>query len=621
VSSFIEPFLQLLVVIALSVLPGWRLAGLLKVDALMRMTMAAAISYTLMYLLEIAAYLLSAPQWVPVALCLVLSAVSLAEIIRSHRKRQDGAVFPWAGLAAWAALGLWILAFQFLIVVYGAVFWFGDWLEHYERSQFFLKQLPATTTFLMDLWTLPARGPLFNAAAGLLMGILGDGFHVYQIVATVLNTFPVLPMALLLRDFGKLRERTALVIAVILFGLAPFAVQSETYTWTKFLTLGFILCGIHLHLYGLSRDRLYLACLSIPVFAAGLLVHYLTLLFAAFFVPHLLFSALARRWSWRPVLCGLLGAAVLAASWFGFTFATFGIRGTLEANSTLGTRYVERSVAQGSAPLPWRTAFAGNLVTTALPYSWRHGLVGPGHAPRVAQVSLRRGGATAPPAERDRFKEWLFDVATNPCSIPGSMGWAGALCFLICLVRTVRGRQDSRLPDAGGPDAGPPLPLPGRRFWLAFCVIGIPLNILPARVYDMQGVAHHNLQPFVCLAAVWFVHELGSSSTVMKVILTVVFAAESLLGSAALVFLQMREVPVKLSPDGRPMATESVFINMRYVENYVLKLRAGAVFLSDRLGSSMVPACIAGGTAIVLLLLLSTIPDRIHCSGGGERSA
>ena len=185
------------------------------------------------------------------------------------------------------------------------------------------------------------------------------------------------------------------------------------------------------------------------------------------------------------------------------------------------------------------------------------------------------------------------------------MGWAGSLCFLICLIRTVRAGPDSGLPNAAGPDANPPLPLAGRRFWLAFVVIGIPLNILPVRVYDFQGLAHVNLQPFVCLAVVWFVRELGSLPKVWKAILGAVFTAESLFTSGVLVYLQMREVPVRALPGGRFASSADLLLNARYVENYVLKLQYAAVFLSDRLGDRAVAASlVAAGMAFGLLLWL-----------------
>ena len=57
----IEPFWQIVGAIFLSVLPVWGLASRLRVDPLTKLLVAVLGSYTLMYLLEFGAYLLSFP--------------------------------------------------------------------------------------------------------------------------------------------------------------------------------------------------------------------------------------------------------------------------------------------------------------------------------------------------------------------------------------------------------------------------------------------------------------------------------------------------------------------------------------------------------------------------------
>jgi hypothetical protein len=116
--------------------------------------------------------------------------------------------------------------------VYGGVTWFGDWYEHYERSILFLDHLPPETRFHLGIWTLPARGPIFNATAAFFMRILGRDFASHQVFATGLNTLAILPMALLLRDVDRLNQKTAILLGAGLFGLSPFAVQHEVFTAT-----------------------------------------------------------------------------------------------------------------------------------------------------------------------------------------------------------------------------------------------------------------------------------------------------------------------------------------------------------------------------------------------------
>ena len=130
-------------------------------------------------------------------------------------------------------------------MVYGAQLgWAVDWREHYERSLFFLEQLPPETTFIDGMWQLSARAPLFNSIAGLLMGGLGKDFWVYQIIASVLNAFPVICLALLFQNISRAHRIPSLILSCLIFALAPFAVQQEIYPWTKMFTTGFILVGI-----------------------------------------------------------------------------------------------------------------------------------------------------------------------------------------------------------------------------------------------------------------------------------------------------------------------------------------------------------------------------------------
>ncbi len=201
-----------------------------------------------MYLLEFGAYLLSFPQWVPLTLLLISFFYSVVVLFKSRFE------FPWNGLFAWIALSIWILGLQSWIAAYGAASWYGDWYEHYERSIWFLEQQSPQQKFLFSMWPLSARGPLFNAICAMLMNS-GDDFASFQVFATVLNTFPVLPLALLIRYIAKLKISSALIWSVLICGLAPFAVQQETYTWTKSFTAGILLSAVYFYRAGLSENR------------------------------------------------------------------------------------------------------------------------------------------------------------------------------------------------------------------------------------------------------------------------------------------------------------------------------------------------------------------------------
>lgn len=597
-----EPFGQIFGAIALSVLPAWSLANRLSLDPLTKLLIAVMGSYTLMYLLEFGAYLLSAPQWVPVSLLFIISIISAIYANRQWTKSLNREPFPWDGALTWVALAIWIMAIQSRIVVYGAVYWYGDWYEHYERSLFFLDQLPPDTRFLQGFWSLAARGPAFNASAALLMSLFGRDFWVYQTMATVLNTFPVLPMTLLIRDMAGITQRSALLWSALLFGIAPFAVQHETFTWTKFFTVGFILGGIHLYRLGATNNRPWLAGWSFGAFAAGILAHYMALVFALFFAVHFLYLALKKRWGWATVLYPTIACSALVATWFLYLIVTFGLHATLAANSTLGEEYVKRvAAATGTENLSWFRVFIGNMTNTILPYSWRHGMMGLGHAPRILQVDPRAGPQLTPsPTELNRKTEWLADLVNNQSSLLGNLGWAGGIGVLVVVLFWIRGGQKRESP----PEPVMREPKPGWRFWLIFFILGIPLNILPSRAHSPLGLAHVNLQPFISLTAVLIFRRLKDLPTLAKVFLLALFLVESALTTEALIALQERTVPFVRHPDGTFSVERQPGLNLLYVSNYIYKVSQNAVFLSDRLGDLAVPSSLIMAVTAIFLLTL-----------------
>ena len=602
----IEPFVHIFGTLFLSVFPGWGLATRLKLDPLTKLLISVMGSYTLMYLLEFAAYLASAPQWLPLSLLLICSLASVLYARFQSQSSQDK--FPWEGILAWGGLAVWILGMQSQVTVYGAVSWFGDWYEHYERSIFFLDQSPPSTRFLSGLWSLPARGPLFNACAALLMSQFGRDFWVYQTIATVLNTFPVLPMALLIRDMAKTRQSSALLWSSILFGVAPFAVQQETFTWTKFFAVGFILGGIHLYRLALSEERPRLASSSFGVFAAGILAHYFTFIFALFPALHFISYVLRNRFSLRTVLYPAIGCSVLVATWFVYLFLTFGIEVTLRANSTLGDYARHVKEPQGK-PLIWKEVFWGNIVTTTLPYSWRHGIEGLGNAPYVRQADPRAGPKFTPAIEElNRKAEWLSDLVNNPNTLLGALGWAGGLGLLMAAVLVIRRKQnEEELNIRSHTDL--PEQKPGWIFWFTFFALGIPLNIAAVPDYSAHGTAHLNLQPFLCLTCVLLLRWLKQLPVALKLLLSTIFLIESALTTGALMALEARPVPLILGPEGKFLVLEKLGLNPIYVNNYLLKLGQKVVFLSDRLGDLAGPfSLIAATVALGLFVCLKNWP-------------
>lgn len=579
--AFVRPFLQAVLVVVLSVLPAWGFTARFKGDALTRLSMTVLASLTFLYLIEFGAYLLSLPQIVPL---LFFTVASIASILLSRRSLP-----PPDGMLTWLALTFWMVGLQGLIVVYGATAWFGDWYEHYERSLFFVEQAPATTRFLLNTWSLPARGPLFNAAAGFMMNFLGKDFSTFQVIATTLNTLAVLSLALLLRDLSGLGQRTALRFGMLLCALAPWAVSQETFTWTKFAALAFLLQGIHLYLRGLKANNPSLTAASFVVFAAGILVHYLNLVFVIFFGLHFVYITAIRKWGWKRLLVSTGVSALLLATWFVYVFAIFGLKESFTANSTFGDFYSKVHPSTGKPA--WSQVFANNMVATIIPYSFRHRFPDNlGKAPVVEQADPRLGANHLPPAgTSNRGGELLCDLANHPSSLLGSLGLAGIAALLLAARHHKSIRSEQRET--------------GKVFWALFFLIGVPANIFLQRDFTPEGVAHLNLQPYICLAILFAVRVVKDRSTSLKAALIGLLVVESLFVSGALIFLESRPVSIFLQ-NGKVLAEGIVSLNKIYISNYVYKLQMQAVFLSDLLQGAksyflVVALALAAGTAML----------------------
>lgn len=606
-SGLLQPLWLCISSVAILSLGCWWLTARFSSDPLVRMLVTLLAGFYLIFLLEFGSYHTGLPQFGAFAFYLVSILISLFRI----RKESSGgqtSIFPVNAWLCWTALAIWLTGVQALIVNYGGSFWYGDWYEHYERSLFYVEQWPSTARFLNNMWTLPARGPLFNAAAAMLM-TGGSGFQHFQIYSSLLNSFAFLPLALLLRDVAGLKEKTALTWSVLICAIAPFALMQETYTWTKFLTNGIILAAIYFYRKGLTENRPAVVILAFLVFAEAMLAHYLALSFALLFALHFVYVVFRRGWKKTLILQVAGVCLLLMCPWFLYIFTVFGIRSSISATSTFGNYIQMQADKSGEVP-GWDLVFAGNLLTTSIPYSWRHQNSGLMIAPRMIQLDSRAGPVYTPkPEEANRITEWFSGLVNNLDSFPGCLGWAGCFGLAIAVPMWIRRRLKSSPPTVETSGPGP-------IFWTLFFVLGIPLNILLSRDFSFHGVAHLNLQPFISLSAVLIVKMLKDCRLAVRWVFLAVFLFESALISGALITLEQRMLPIRVDASGRMIVTGRVEAGYKYVNNYVYKLQQKAVFLSDNLRDLRFPFfCTASALAASLLLLMqfrqgAAAPDR-----------
>jgi hypothetical protein len=167
----------------------------------------------------------------------------------------------------------WTLALLAIIRHYSGFGWGADWLEHFQRTLFFLHRFPAATP-IMAGYLLPARPPMMNVVAGFFLAQTGDRFELFQVIFTFLNLLIFLPCCLLMPALGLSRKPRILPL-VALFACNPVVMQAATYSWTKSLASFFVLLSIGLYLATLRKhDRLRMTAAFLAA-AAGVLVHYM----------------------------------------------------------------------------------------------------------------------------------------------------------------------------------------------------------------------------------------------------------------------------------------------------------------------------------------------------------
>ena len=134
-------------------------------------------------------------------------------------------------LAGFGFLLAWTLLILTIVRVYSGAGWSGDWLEHFQRTLFFLHHFPKETPVYGD-YLLPARPPMMNVLAALFLGVTEDRFEIFQVVFTFLNLLLFLPCCLAIPVVARVRKVSVLPLVAI-FAMNPAVMENATYTWTK----------------------------------------------------------------------------------------------------------------------------------------------------------------------------------------------------------------------------------------------------------------------------------------------------------------------------------------------------------------------------------------------------
>jgi len=230
----------------------------------------------------------------------------------------------------------WCVAWLSFVRNHSGGAWMGDWLEHWQRARFFLRDWPSDKPFI-DIFEMPARPPLANVLTAAFMRMTQADYAHFQVIMAALCSLAYLPVGLLAGRFGG---RSAARLAAVILMVNPLFLQNATYPWTKLPAVFFILAGFYFFLRVRDDDdRSAGAAIACALLLGGAVVtHYSAGPYVC--VIALAWAAAGRRRG--PGFLRLTAAAAAAgacvlAPWFAWSVAQYGWHGTFLSNSSFTT--------------------------------------------------------------------------------------------------------------------------------------------------------------------------------------------------------------------------------------------------------------------------------------------
>jgi hypothetical protein len=538
--------------------PGSAMVGRLRFSPLEKLCAAFAISFVAIYLAGFALFCVNAPislyECVS-AVCAACAFVGRRQLGLFLRNRQTRtALIAFVGLVLWDFLHLAIIQY------YNAADWSGDWLEHYQRTGFFLNLYPPRFQFI-NVYLLPARPPMMNVIAAFFCKQIGFDFRSYSLCALFLNAFAFLPCCLLLRMIwaaflppplvlrGRAGEgagmptdvrpppnlprstrggentahgkyhasrafyRIGIPTLAILFMLNPSILENVTFVWTKAFSAAFVVIAVCFYLRGLRRksaSRIFAAFVSL---AAGILVHYSSAPFAIAIGLHYGWQWIVRRRLIREIVLAGGISVVFLSTWFAWSLAVFGWHDTFLSNTTA-------AAAAGTSASETLNKFLHNLFVTFIPHPLHYAL-----PPTFWEI--------LPLA---KLRDYYFLMSQD--TLPMMIGVTGGVIAIVVLVRRLW-RAWPKNASAG-------------RFWIFFLATSTIIAIATNPDRTVFGCAHVVLQPLALIGVTLLASALPFVSRPVVVFWTIGCITDYALGILLNFHLQtqyLSYVPVKLAEE------------------------------------------------------------------------
>ena len=550
--------------------PGWWLVRRLRWSLTERFVAAVAASGIVLYLAAFALYGLAAPRaayWAVSAVGVGLGLAAWRDVRRLLRDRAMRRLLGVFGL-----LFIWMLLLLAMVRGYSGGAWEIDWLEHFQRVQFFLQHQPVDTRFAAGL-PLPSRPPFMNLLAGFYLEQAGQRYDLFQVTMVWFNLLAYFPAWLLVRRLRpRGATRTGLLALVVLLAASPVVVENATYTWTKGFTNFHVLLGLVLYARAMRRPDPHRMLAAFLTLSAGVLVHYSAAPYFILVLLHYLSSWRRRRTPWTEAGRMAAGCTLLLGTWIGWALFTYGPAVTFGSNTTaVGASAM--TTAQNLAKI------GGNLVTSVVP-----------HPLRIGWTEFTGTFVQTNPwgVLRDYF---FMMVQTNLLLGLGSLGWV-AVGWVLWRQRRAGG-QEGRAE---------------RWFWFGLAGAGAVLTIATHPTADAYGVAHVCSQPLLWLGLCLLAAYLGTLPRWLRWVVVAGCGVDFLLGG--LLHFSLQHWVYELTPRiGRDLLVfRGDMLNLWAARNLSSKQSAGFTFWGDHF------AALLPGLQIALLALFALLLDRLVCT-------
>jgi len=539
--------------------PGLLLVGRLRWSPMEKLCGAFAASFIFIYLASFVLFCLNAgtgAYWAVTGFFGLMGIAGWRTVaLFIHRRETRTVLLVFVVVASWEFLHL------AMIHAYGGGGWGGDWHEHYDRTRFFLHQLPVGYQFL-GRYSLAARPPMMNLMAAFFCRQVGLSFEAFSLVFLVLNAWAFVPCGLLLRRIAP-RGRGLEWVLAALFMLNPSIMQNATYTWTKAFAAGWVVMGVCFYM----RRRIGAAAISL---AAGMLVHYSAAPFALAVGLHCFFSRFWRiRELPRAIAAALAGVALLA-TWFVWSVWYLGIKTTF-ASPALTSGAPDDSVGENIRRIAY------NLFTSLVPHVL-HSMGSDPNSTVLRNVHNWRN-----------LRDYYFTMAQT--SLPTMIGLTGGVIVAGVVLRMFWRGNGLHVREKG--------------FWLFFLLFGCVVGTAANDNWDAPGSAHLALQPLALMGVTLLAAWLPSARPALFRVVMVGLAVDYCLG-ILLHFNRESLVPQAIVSSGQLDFILDPEIGRNTINEYTAKLHGGYVFWGDHLaeiGPALQLASIV--TAVGLLWILS----------------